>query len=668
MLLAQVVVALEVLVVLHGDLVRYDDRHVLTDQLLACPTELVHCRVAARLDDAFDVDDKNRDNGQLRDGVVRGVGLEHAELLGDVAREPNEDALLAELDLLHRDLNGELLQRLFHSRDAAGRVNDRFDAGLEVLAHDGVVVLRDDFGHQHLDVVPNNFVSTVPELLAGGFAERQHSAVSGHHNNRDGRKVCNCARNAGLKIQLERLCHVLDVADEGHGFVPLRDLLHKEADGQCGVGAVVLATLRLELAHGVDHLLPAGALVRLKVQVVLHRNIVGHDGLDVLVHHIVNGEAKRLRRGGVPVEDNALDVDDDERRRGGLGDGVVHHRCELEVVLSGLVLDVANVDAVLLELPDAHNGMEQLAVATTTCLDLAALVDDVLDARAQVVTEVTIVLFSRGSGHQYLDIVANDLLGLAKERLLRGTVEPQNEAFRVDADDGDRRRLGHSVAQKVRALKVNVNGYVADTANERRVLAEFELADAQLNREERAVFALRPGLACFADDALDTAAAVVCKVAVVLPRDGFRHEHFDVPANHFAAFVPKCFFGRFAEGQNRAAEVDADRRHRTQLRNGVVDDLYFLVLRDDTRLQVLCDRRDCLSHFQRNHSQHELRALFLIQKHLQHRPEDKYLLVDKYDQRDGDDHDIDDEAVGDLVLLLVLERNSGVTQSIQQRR
>ena len=110
-------------------------------------------------------------------------------------------------------------------------------------------------------------------------------------------------------------------------------------------------------------------------------------------------------------------------------------------------------------------------------------------------------------------------------------------------------------------------GQVADEAGEVVFVGQSQFADRQVHGEGRAVLALAHHDTADADDAALAGRQVALEVAVVLLAVRRRHQHPDVPADHFVCHVAKQTLGGRADRFDAAPFVDDDHRIGNRLEN-----------------------------------------------------------------------------------------------------
>ena len=99
---------------------------------------------------------------------------------------------------------------------------------------------------------------------------------------------------------------------------------------------------------------------------------------------------------------------------------------------------------------------------------------------------------------------------------------------------------------------------VADEAGEDLLARKHYLADRELDREDRAVLALRLHRPADSDDPLLAGPQIAFEVAVMGLGIGRGHQHVDVPADDLACGIAEQALGRVAEGLHDALGVDRD--------------------------------------------------------------------------------------------------------------
>ena len=88
--------------------------------------------------------------------------------------------------------------------------------------------------------------------------------------------------------------------------------------------------------------------------------------------------------------------------------------------------------------------------------------------------------------------------------------------------------------------------------------ANRHLSHRQMQRKRGAVPPQAGDLAARADDLLHAGREIPCEIGVVFLVIRRRHQHVDVPADHFALLVAEQPFGRRVERFDAAVRVDDD--------------------------------------------------------------------------------------------------------------
>ena len=101
-------------------------------------------------------------------------------------------------------------------------------------------------------------------------------------------------------------------------------------------------------------------------------------------------------------------------------------------------------------------------------------------------------------------------------------------------------------------------GDVPDNAGEASLLLLVELAYGQVHRERAAVFPLTHHLPADPNNLRLARLEVVGKVAVMLVRERFGHQHFDVLADKLFRLVAEDPLGGWIHCKNRAPLVDGN--------------------------------------------------------------------------------------------------------------
>ena len=133
---------------------------------------------------------------------------------------------------------------------------------------------------------------------------------------------------------------------------------------------------------------------------------------------------------------------------------------------------------------------------------------------------------------------------------------------RVAQDDAQRQpvqRLGKTpVALRPASFGLAAARDIANKAGEPLALVEFDLADGELDRKNRAVLAFRRDLTANSNDSPLPGAKIPRQIPVMLGCIGFRHQIGDIPANDIPCGIAKQLLRRSVEGFDDSGAVYRD--------------------------------------------------------------------------------------------------------------